>query len=167
MIATRTRKNTREATSEKMALRGWFDICVRGVNRQIREGRVVHNVVTSAGKAGAASRLNGSGAAAAFTYLAVGTGVSGAVVGDTTLGTETVGSGLTRANATASLVTTSVTNDTAQLQYTFTVTGTVAITEAGILNASSSGTLLCRQVFSAVNVVNGDSFILTYRVQCS
>lgn len=167
MIATRTRENAREATSEKMALRGWFDICVRGVNRQIKEGRVVHNLVTSAGKAGAASRLNGSGAAAAFTYLAVGTGVSAAAAGDTTLGTETVGSGLTRANATASLVTTSVTNDTAQLQYTFSVSGTVAITEAGILNASSAGTLLCRQVFSAVNVVSGDSFILTYKVQCS
>lgn len=167
MIATLARKKTNEGLSNKIALQGWFDICVRGVNRQIKEGRVVHNLITSAGKAGAASRLNGSGAAAAFTYLAVGTGVSAAAVGDTTLGTETVGSGLTRANATASLVTTSVTNDTAQLQYTFTVTGTVAITEAGILNASSSGTLLCRQVFSAVNVVNGDSFILTYRVQCS
>lgn len=125
------------------------------------------NLITSAGKAGAASRLNGSGAAAAFTYIAVGTGATAANVSDTTLQTETAASGLTRANSTASLVTTSVTNDTAQLLNTFSVTGTVAVTESGVLNASSSGTLLCRQVFSAVNVVNGDSLQITWKIQCS
>jgi hypothetical protein len=125
----------------------------------------VRNLVTNAGFAGSAGRLNGSGAPAAFTYIAVGTGVSAAAVTDTTLGTETATSGLSRANSTVSLVTTSVTNDTAQLTNTFTVTGTVAVTESGVLNASSSGTLLCRQVFSAINVVNGDSLAITWKVQ--
>lgn len=152
---------------ERCNYRGWFDIAVRAKDGRIKEGRVVHNLVTSAGKAGAASRLNGSGAAAAFTYLAVGTGTTAAAIGDTTLQTEVATSGLSRVNATVSLVTTSVTNDTAQLQNTFSVSGTVAVTEAGILNAASVGTLLCRQVFSAVNVVSGDSFVLTYKVQCS
>lgn len=127
----------------------------------------INNLITSAGKAGVASRLNGSGSEAAFTYIAVGTGTTAANVADTTLETETADSGLSRANATASRVTTSVTNDTAQLVYTFSVSGTKAVTESGVLNASSSGVLLARQVFSAINVVSGDSLQITWKFQAS
>lgn len=123
----------------------------------------IANLVTNAGKAGVASRINGSGGEAAFTYIAMGTGTNAAAAGDTTLQTELAASGLSRANATASRVTTTVTNDTAQLVQTFTVTGTVAVTESGVLNAASSGTLLARQVFSAINVVNGDSLQITWK----
>ena len=125
------------------------------------------NLVTNAGKAGVASRINGAGSEAAFTYIATGTGTTAAAAGDTTLQTEIASSGLSRVNATASRVTTSVTNDTAQLQTTFSVSGTKAVTESGILNASSSGVLLARQVFSAINVANGDSLQITWKVQAS
>lgn len=125
--------------------------------------KMVSNLITNAGAAGTASRINGSGAEAAFTYIAVGTGATAANVADTTLQTETAASGLSRAAATASRVTTDVTNDTAQLTYTFSVTGTVAVTESGVLNAASTGTLLARQVFSAINVVNGDSLTITWK----
>lgn len=139
----------------------------RGSDGKIKSVRIVRNLIVSAGKAGMASRLNGSGSEAVFTYLAVGTGTTSPAAGNTALEAEIVDSGLARVNATASRVTTSVANDTARLTTTFTVTGTKAVTEAGILNAASSGTLLCRQTFSAVNVVNGDSLQLTYSVQCS
>lgn len=125
------------------------------------------NLVTSAGKAGMASRANGSGGEAAFIYIATGTGTTAAAAGDTTLQTELATSGLSRASSTASRVTTSVTNDTAQLQNTFSVTGTQAVTESGVLNAASVGTLLARQVFSAINVVNGDSLQITWKFQMS
>lgn len=45
---------------------------------------------------------------------------------------------------------------------TISYTSTKAITEHGIFNASSGGTLLDRSVFSAINVVNGDSIQFTY-----
>lgn len=125
--------------------------------------RIISNLTTTTGKAGVASRINGDGAEAAFTYIAVGTGTTAAAIGDTTLETETAASGLSRAAATASRVTTDTTNDTAQLVKTFTVTGTVAVTESGVLNASSNGVLLARQVFSAINVVNGDSLQITWK----
>lgn len=125
---------------------------------------VVTNLITTAGKGGVASRINGDGSEAAFTYIAVGTGTTAANVADTTLETETATSGLSRAAATASRVTTDTTNDTARLVKTFTVTGTVAVTESGVLNASSGGVLLCRQVFSAINVVNGDSLQVTWDI---
>jgi hypothetical protein len=46
-------------------------------------------------------------------------------------------------------------------------TGTGAITEAGILNASSSGTLLCRTVFSVVNKGSADAMTITWTVTVS
>ena len=126
-----------------------------------------HNLIPTVGKAGMASRCNGAGAEAAFTYLAVGTGTVAAAAGDTTLGTETTTSGLARAAATCTRVTTTVADDTAQLDKTWSVTGSVAVTEAGALNAGAAGTLLGRQVFSAVNVANGDSLQVTYKFKFS
>lgn len=119
------------------------------------------NLVTSAGKAGVASRINGDGSEAAFTYIAIGTGTTAADAADTTLETEITTGGGQRASATASRTTTDVTNDTARLVKTFSFTSTFAVTEAGALNAASTGVLLNRQVFSAVNVVNGDSLQVT------
>ena len=132
------------------------------INGKLKDQRIISNLITNAGFAGQASRCNGDGAEAAFTYIAVGTGTTAAAVGDTTLETETAASGLSRAAGTASRKTTDVTNDTASLTKTFTVTGTVAVTESGVLNAAAAGTLLSRQVFSAVNVINGDSLQITW-----
>ena len=125
--------------------------------------RIISNLTTTAGKAGVASRINGSGAEAAFTYIEVGIGTTAAAIGDTALESAIVDSGLARVAATASRVTTDTTNDTAQLATTFTVSGTKAVTESGVLNASSSGVLLARQVFSAINVVSGDSLTITWK----
>lgn len=124
----------------------------------------ISNLITTAGKAGAASRLNGAGSEAAFTYIAVGLGTTGANIADTTLESEITDSGLARASATASRVTTDTTNDTAQLVLTYSVTGTKAVTESGVLNAGAAGVLLCRQTFSAINVVNLDSLQITWKI---
>lgn len=128
------------------------------------ESLTLSNLITNAGKAGVASRINGAGSEAAFTYIAIGIGTTAAAVGDTTLESEITTNGGQRAAATASRVTTDVTNDTARLVVTFSFTGTFAVTEAGALNASSSGVLLNRQVFTAVNVVSGDSLQVTINI---
>jgi hypothetical protein len=145
----------------------WYAPVMRPFLGAYRSSKVIGNGVTTVGKALVAGRLNASGAPAAATYIAVGTGTNAFSAADTTLQTETATSGLSRANSTASLVTTSTTNDTMQLTNTFSVTGTVAVTESGVLNASSSGTLLCRQTFTAINVVNGDTLQVTWKVQMS
>ena len=125
----------------------------------------VSNLITNAGRALISGLINGSGSPAAATYIAVGTGTTAAATSDTALQTETAASGLSRAAGTVSLVTTTITNDTAQITKTFSVTGTVAVTESGVLNAASAGTLLCHQVFSAINVANGDSLQVTWKIQ--
>jgi len=123
----------------------------------------ISNLITTVGVSGVAARINGSGSPAAYTYIALGTGTTAAAAADTTLENEVTTAGGARASATASLVTTDTAGDTAQLQYTFSFTegGTFALTESGVLNAASTGTLLARQVFSAINVASGDSLQVT------
>jgi hypothetical protein len=50
---------------------------------------------------------------------------------------------------------------------TITYTTTKAITEHGLFNDSSAGTLMDRSVFSAINVVNLDSIAFTYSLTVS
>lgn len=132
------------------------------------------NLVVTAGKAAAASRLNGSGGEAAFTAIGQGIGTTSPAAGNTTLETERTAAGgasavhaLPTASVTVSRVTTTVTNDTAQLVGTITEAATLAITESGVFNADTAGTMLCRQTFSAVNVVSGDSLQFTWRIACA
>lgn len=47
---------------------------------------------------------------------------------------------------------------------TINYTGTYSITEHGVFSASSGGTLLDRSVFSAINVISGDSIEFTYQL---
>lgn len=153
---------TKKETSNGVGLMGLVKITARHKDGSIFAEREIRNLIVDAGLAGLASRINGDGSEAAFTYLAVGVGTGAAAAANTTLGTEITDSGLARAAATASRTTTTVANDTAKLSKTWTVTGTKAVTEVGALNAGAAGTLLGRQVFTAVNVNNGDSLQIDY-----
>lgn len=95
-----------------------------------------------------------------------GVGTSAAAVTDTALGTEsapTTSGG--RTVGTESRVTTTVTNDTYQVVGTVTSGSTLAITEAALLDAVTAGNMLMRSVFSAVNVVSGDSIAFTFQLK--
>ena len=122
-----------------------------------QDSMTVSNLVTNAGVAAVAGIIGEVGAVDPFEYIAVGTGTTAAGATDTALVTEITDSGLARVQASASLITTDVTNDTLKLTTTFTVSGTKAVTESGVFNAASSGTMIARQVFSAVNVASGDN----------
>ena len=144
---------------------GWFELEHRRGGELI-DKRTVHNLIPTAGKAATAGLLVGI-VTDFFDYLAIGTGTTAAAAGDTTLQTEIASGGGSRAAATLSRVTTSVTNDTAQLVYTWTFSSSFAVTECGVFSASSGGTLLARQVFAALNVASGDTLAITYKVAVS
>jgi hypothetical protein len=152
------------AGREPVKLHGHIDLIAKDRAGRIKTERHIHNLVTNAGAAGVASRINGSGGEAAFTWIAIGTGVTAANVADTTCQTEISTNGGARANGSATRVTTDVTNDTAQVEVTYNFTGSFAVTESCLLNASSAGTLGARQVFSAINVANGDSLLIRWKV---
>lgn len=102
----------------------------------------------------------------AFDYIGIGTGTTAFVATQTDLITP-----VKRKAGTGTQVTTTVTNDTAQLVATFaaadTLSGTDAITESGVFNAASAGTMLCRQVFTALSIDwdAGDTLQMTWKVQ--
>lgn len=123
-----------------------------------------NNIITNAGKAQLAL-LAGDASATPFTYIAVGTSATAVAATDTTLTAEIVDSGLARAAATVSRVTTTVTNDTLQLTYTWTASGSKTIEEIGIFTASSGGTMLGHALTTSKAVVSSDVLIGTYQIK--
>jgi len=132
----------------------------------IKDTGFLKNIITNAGKAQIAL-LAGDASATPFTYLALGTSATAVAATDTALIAEIVDTGLSRTTATVSRTTTSVTNDTLSLVYSWTATGAKTIQEVGILNASSTGTLLGRKLTGATTVANLDVLQVTYTIQFS
>ncbi len=141
------------------------NLSISGLLGHFTSKMIISNLITTVGVAGIAARINGSGSPAAYTYIGLGTGTTAAADANTQLEQEITTSGGARAAASVSVVTTDTAGDTAQLQNTFNFTtgGTFAITESAVLNAASTGTLLARQVFSAINVASGDSLQVTWK----
>jgi len=118
----------------------------------------IDNLVVTAGKVFVASRMKDA-TADAMTHMAVGTNSTAAAAGDTALGSE---------SARVALTSTTASSNTVIYVATFPAgTGTAALTEAGILNASSSGTMLCRTVFTAVNKGSADAMTVTWTITVS
>ena len=124
----------------------------------------INNVLTNAGKAQVAL-LAGDATAVPFTYLAVGTSSTAVDATDTALNAEITDTGLERAAATVSRVTTTVTNDTLQLVKTWTATGTKAVEEVGIFNAASGPTILGHALTGTKEVNSGETLTGTYQVK--
>ena len=147
-------------------IKGWYEITIKDVNGKIKDTWTVDNLITNAGLAQLAL-LSGDASATPFTYLALGTGTTAAAASQTALVTEIVDSGLARAVGTVSRITTTVANDTLQIVYTWTPSGTKTIEEVGVFNAASVGTMLSRAVTGANAVVSGDQYIITYKLKFS
>ena len=98
------------------------------------------------------------------TAIAIGIGTGGT----TALNSESTTNGAQRGAATITNTTTTTTNDTEQWVKTFSLTGSFAFTEEGILdNNTSGGNLVAYQTYSAVNVVSGDSFQITHKIKAA
>ena len=124
--------------------------------------REVPNIVTTAGKGFVASSMvKTSNSPAAMTHMEVGTGTTNPAAGDTALESAVSGSrtALTSSNVTGAAI--------AYLCTFAAGTGTGALTEAGIFNASSGGTMLCRTEFSVINKGASDSMTVTWTVTVS
>ena len=148
-------------------LKGWFKIDHFDKAGSLMETVETPNAVMNLGFKEVAQLIGTdiTSGATAFDYIGVGTGTSAATATDTTLGTETTDTGLTRAAGSGTNITTTVAYDTFQLVKTFSPSGSKAVTESGVLNAATTGVLLCRQTFSAINVTNGDTLTITWKVK--
>lgn len=136
----------------------------------MRGGEIINvvynsNSITNVGHAAGNGRISNQGSYSPFVNLAIGIGTQGTPATSTALASESTTSGAQRGAATATQVTTTVTNDTTQLVKTFTFTGTFAVTEEGIFDSAvaSSGSMLAYQSFAAINVVSGDTLQITHK----
>ena len=121
----------------------------------------VPNLVVTSGKNYIASRIKDT-TFTAMTHMAIGTSSTAASAGDSTLVSE---------GGRVSLSATTVSTNTITYTATFPAgTGTSTspgVQEAGILNGSTGGTLLCRTVFPSVAKAAGDSIAITWVVTVS
>lgn len=98
-------------------------------------------------------------------FHGIGTGTNAEAAGDSALQTE-VTTGLNPDNTRATGTTTESASNIYQTVATNTVDATVALTEHGVFSqaATGGGVLLDRSVYSAVNLVSGDSLQTDYRL---
>jgi hypothetical protein len=144
-------------TNEKIVATGELKIVVTAPDGTVKHEQEVKNLVVTTGLGFIASRMAGT-SAAVMSHMAIGTNSAAAAAGNTTLGTE---------SARVALASTTPTGAAVAYVATFpagTPATLAAVTEAGLFNASSAGTMLCRTVFAVVNKDVGDTMSITWTV---
>jgi len=137
---------------------GMVNVVVRDDAGKIKQEFTVPNLVVDTGLDFIASRMKDT-TDAAMSHMAVGTDNTAANAADTTLGTEL---------ARQALASSTVTDNSIAYVATFAAgTGTGALTEAGIFNDPTTGTMLCRTVFAVINKGAADSMTVTWTVTIS
>ena len=104
-------------------------------------------VITTSGGLYRTAQLVG----AAYKYIGIGTGTDTPSPSDTSLQTQTQ-----RLEGTVT-----ITNNVVEVSKEFSFSGSYAITECGLFDASSGGNMFTRCVFAPKNVVNGDTLTVT------
>ena len=142
---------------ETVKATGALQIKLYGPDGKLKQEQNVKNLVVTSGKGYIAGRMVGT--PTAMSHMAIGSGTVDPAVGDTTLGTE-----LGRVTLTSSAAVGAVVTYVASFG---AGTGTGAVTEAGIFNAGTAGTMLCRTEFAVVNKGASDSLSITWTVTVS
>jgi hypothetical protein len=99
--------------------------------------------------------FDGSGSRpAVFNYVAIGTDSTAPAASQTALGAEVM-----RVQGTYSK---DANVGECSMDATFNITSTYALNECGLFNASTGGTMYCRDTYTTKNVVNGDTVKVYY-----
>lgn len=151
------RRHTRQRAGlvEEFELRGHCSVKLIGEDGEVKETREVDNLVVTTGRDAIIERLDSSPATAAPTHMAVGTGATAPVAGNTTLGAEIDRNALTSNTASGGVLT--MVGNWAAGDAT-----NAAIAEAGVFNAAAAGTLYSRATFTAINKGASDTLQITW-----
>lgn len=145
-------------TQELLKATGKLKIQIFSPDGALKDERFHDNLVVTVGKEFIASRMVGT-AANVMSHMAIGTNSTAPVAGDTTLGAEVARVALTSGSASGAVATYVATFPAG--------TGTAALQEAGIFNATPAGTMLCRTTFPVVNKGASDAMTITWTVTIS
>lgn len=150
------KQSTQDAIqANSMDLEYTMHAVLRDAAGNVKTERKIHNTVTTAGKAAIADQLLASPTLGKPTHMGIGTGTPGA----SALGTEIDRNALTSKTRSGAVVT--MTGDWAAGD------GTGAITEAGVMDASSSGNTLLTTSFSVINKAAGDTLQIVWTLTVS
>lgn len=145
-----------------ISITGHWRMQLTGPDGTLKQEVAGKNVITTNGKELLAAYLASAAASATantFKYVAVGTGTASETAADTALATE-----LSRTTGTASYVSGAIYQVTA----TFAAgTATGAITEYGLFNSSSAGTMFSRDVETVINKGASDTLTVSTTVTLS
>lgn len=143
--------------AEGLNISGQVHILLKNPDGSIKDEETIDNLVVTTGRYHIADQLSGL-TAAAMSHMAIGTGTTAADATDTALETELDRNALTSKTQGTS-------TDANKVTYICEWAagdGTGAITEAGVFNSASAGTMLCRSVFAVKNKASGDSLTMTW-----
>jgi hypothetical protein len=144
---------------QETKLKGYWWIKLYGPDGELKEAREGKNVVTTNGKEALASLLASnlnSGVTNTFQYLGIGTDATAESAAQTALLTE-----VSRHTGTVSYVSGAIYQVTA----TFAAgSGTGAIVEYGLFNSNAAGTMLTRDVESAINKGAADTLTIVHQI---
>jgi hypothetical protein len=148
--------------NDKLTVTGNVFVKVFDAQGNVKDSREIKNLVVTAGKTFiASSMLKTTNSPAAMTHMGLGTGTTLAADADTVLQTPIAGSRVTflSVGSTATVVTYVASFPAG--------TGTGSVTEAGIFNDPTAGTMLCRTVFGVVTKGANDSMSITWQITVS
>lgn len=142
-------------------LHGYVMPVLRGPDGLIKRVEIGHNIIVNTGKNDGIERLiNATGTPAVFNYVGIGTSATAEAATDTALGVECASS--TRQQDTAATPDPPTTTGQQQLVVTFAAGNcTATVVEAGVFNASTSGTMLNRKTFGAITKGASDQLEIT------
>ena len=141
--------------NDGLKLRGDVALVLRDKDGNIKDERLIENLIVDTGLNFICDRMKDD--ETAMTHMALGSGSTAAAAGDTTLGSQL--------GSREALDSSTVTNN--QIVYVASFEAgdaTGAVTEAGIFNASTGGTMLCRTVFSVVNKAADDTLTVNWTI---
>lgn len=142
--------------NEELKLRGDVAIVLKDKNGNVKDSREIHNLVVSSGLEFICSRMAGT-SAGVMSHMALGSGTTAASSGQTDL--------VSILGSREALDSTSASSNTITYVSSFEAgEGTGAVTEAGVFNAASSNTMLCRTVFAVVNKAADDTMSVTWTI---
>lgn len=147
---------------DRMGLKGKFHLELIGPDGKLNDVRDVDNTIMNVGKSAMSGLMLSDIGGTAFDYLALGTDSTAPNATQTALIAQVY-----RTASTGTQVSTSTTNDTAQLSGSFSITASNTLQEVGIFNSSSAGTMFARTTYSAINAASGDTINAVYKVQFS
>jgi len=141
--------------NDGLKLRGDVALVLRDKNGNVKEERKIQNLIVNTGLNFICDRMKND--ETAMSHMALGSGSTAAAAGDTTLGSQL--------GSREALDSDTVSSNTITYTSSFEAgDATGAVTEAGIFNATSGGTMLCRTVFAVVNKSADDSLSVSWQI---